>query len=45
MSNWLSRLLVAAILLPVVLLVVYAGVWTDHGDIWIQLDDYSVVKA
>ncbi|GAA2335763.1 DUF4185 domain-containing protein [Dactylosporangium salmoneum] len=25
--------------------VVYGGVWTDHGDIWIQLDDYSVVKV
>lgn len=23
---------------------IYAGVWTDHGDIWIQLDDFSVVK-
>lgn len=23
--------------------VVYGGVWTDHGDIWIQLDDFSVV--
>lgn len=22
---------------------VYAGVWTDHGDIWIQLDDFSLV--
>jgi hypothetical protein len=22
--------------------VVYAGVWTDHGDIWIQLDDFSL---
>ncbi|GAA4249252.1 hypothetical protein GCM10022255_032510 [Dactylosporangium darangshiense] len=25
--------------------VVYGGVWTDHGDIWIQLDDYSLVKV
>jgi Domain of unknown function (DUF4185) len=25
--------------------VVYAGVWTDHGDIWIQLDDISVVAT
>jgi hypothetical protein len=24
--------------------VIYGGVWTDHGDIWIQLDDFSVVK-
>ena len=31
MSNWLSRLLVAAILLPVVLLVVYAGGWWVFG--------------
>ncbi|MEV4619986.1 DUF4185 domain-containing protein [Asanoa sp. NPDC049573] len=22
--------------------VVYAGVWTDHGDIWVQLDDFSL---
>lgn len=22
---------------------VFAGVWTDHGDIWIQLDDFSLV--
>jgi hypothetical protein len=25
--------------------VVYAGVWTDHGDIWLQLDDFSVVRT
>ncbi|ASW53786.1 DUF4185 domain-containing protein [Plantactinospora sp. KBS50] len=24
-------------------LVVYGGVWTDHGDIWIQLDDIAIV--
>jgi hypothetical protein len=24
--------------------VAYAGVWTDHGDIWIQLDDFSLAK-
>jgi len=23
---------------------VYAGVWTNNGDIWIQLDDFSLVK-
>jgi hypothetical protein len=25
--------------------VVYAGVWTDNGDIWIQLDDFSLTAA
>lgn len=25
--------------------VVYGGVWTDHGDIWIQLDDISLVAS
>jgi hypothetical protein len=25
--------------------VVYGGVWTDHGDIWIQLDDVSLVAS
>jgi hypothetical protein len=25
--------------------VVYAGVWTDNGDIWIQLDDFSLVAT
>ncbi|WP_238010582.1 DUF4185 domain-containing protein [Dactylosporangium sp. AC04546] len=25
--------------------VVYGGVWTDHGDIWIQLDDFALTKA
>lgn len=25
--------------------VVYGGVWTDHGDIWIQLDDFSLTAS
>ena len=25
--------------------VVYGGVWTDHGDIWIQLDDFSLTAV
>ncbi|GAA1393921.1 hypothetical protein GCM10009662_03170 [Catellatospora coxensis] len=24
---------------------VFGGVWTDHGDIWIQLDDFSLTRV
>lgn len=24
---------------------VFGGIWTDNGDMWLQLDDFSVVKA
>ncbi|MCP2329113.1 hypothetical protein HDA40_007620 [Hamadaea flava] len=24
---------------------VFAGIWTDNGDMWLQHDDFAVVKA
>ena len=29
---------------PRTAVVVFGGVWTDHGDIWIQLDDFSLIR-
>lgn len=25
--------------------VAFTGIWTDNGDMWVQLDDYAIVKA
>ena len=30
---------------PRTAVVVFGGVWTDHGDIWIQLDDFSLTAV
>ena len=30
---------------PRTAVVVFGGVWTDHGDIWIQLDDFALTAV